>query len=140
MKTFLKWSWIPAICIVVLPLIILLILWQPPKEEEEDFFVTQSYYVDSTVADSDERLTSAYVNNSATNFFVQGDQPERRAIHRARCGAAVFLWRGVRCTRSCLFCFFLFAQNGLETDHKRSQLFHFFIGEFGSQPFQKFAV
>lgn len=74
MKTFLKWSWIPAICIVVLTLIILLILWQPPKEEEEDFFVTQSYYVDSTVADSDERLTSAYVNNSATNFFVQGDQ------------------------------------------------------------------
>ena len=74
MRTFLKWSWIPAILLVVILLITVLALWQPPREDEGDYIITQNYYVDSTVADTDERITSAYVNNSANNFFVQGDQ------------------------------------------------------------------
>ena len=59
---------------LALGVVILLILWQPSGDEEEDFFLTKSYYVDSSVADTDTRLDNAYVNNSATNFFVQGDQ------------------------------------------------------------------
>ncbi len=74
MKTFFKWCWIPAIGLLLLTALILLLVWRPPAEDPEDFIITQTYYVDSTVADDDERLNNAFVNNSVNNFFVQGDQ------------------------------------------------------------------
>ncbi|MBQ6946631.1 MAG: hypothetical protein IJN42_01170, partial [Clostridia bacterium] len=75
MKTWLKWIWIPAAAVVLLlTLITLLLVFRAPREEEDDFIVSQTYYVNSNVADDDERIDNAFVNNSANNFFVQGDQ------------------------------------------------------------------
>ncbi len=72
---FWKWSWIPAGLLVITLLITLFVLWRPPAEDEGDYIITQTYYMESAgVADDDERLANSYVNNSATNFFVQGDQ------------------------------------------------------------------
>ena len=73
MKRFWKWSWIPASLLVIVIVAVVLASWQPPRDEEEDWSTgDRVYYFDSSVSEDDARLQNSYVNNSGTNFFVQG--------------------------------------------------------------------
>ncbi len=74
MHRFWKWIWIAAIPLVITAIVIVLVAWQPSSEEEQWDAGEQTYYFDSSVADGDKRLQNSFVNNSATNFFVQGQR------------------------------------------------------------------
>ncbi|MBR5783307.1 MAG: glucosaminidase domain-containing protein [Clostridia bacterium] len=77
MKSFWKIAWIPllGLALILVTVITMLSVWQPPEDEDGDFYTgMQIFYLDSSTEDNDERLQNSYVNNSGTNFFVQGDQ------------------------------------------------------------------
>ncbi len=77
MKRFWKWSWIPASLLVIAIVAGVLVSWQPPDDEEDEWMDGRhAYYFDASVSEDDERLQNSFVNNSGTNFFVQGMQLE----------------------------------------------------------------
>ena len=69
MKVF--WR-ITAICAVLIFIAatVTFVVWRPAQEEDEEFVS----YLDSSVSDDDDRITSSYVSNSDSNFFVRGKQ------------------------------------------------------------------
>ncbi len=71
---FLKYAWIPACLLIVAIIVTTLILWRPPQDDDIEFYGSGAHYLDAGVSDEDERLVSSFVNNSATNFFVRGNQ------------------------------------------------------------------
>ncbi len=87
MRTFWKWSWIPASVLILSILLGLFVLWRPPQEEDDFFLVDQTFYLETDTADTDERLQNAYVNNSATNFFVKGRQLQGLIKQESQTGA-----------------------------------------------------
>lgn len=74
MNRFLKWIWIPAILLVIAIIVGIFAAWQPESEDEEWLEGEQAYYFDASVSENDDRLQNSYVNNSGTNFFVQGQR------------------------------------------------------------------
>ncbi len=74
MHRFWKWIWIPAALLVIATIVGVLASWQPSSEEEDWAPSGQTHYFDSSVSDNDERLQNSFVNNSGTNFFVQGQR------------------------------------------------------------------
>ena len=70
MKLFWK---ITALCcaLVMTVTVINFIAWRPKEEDDEGELVS---YLDASVADDDSRITTSYVFNSDSNFFMKGKQ------------------------------------------------------------------